>query len=261
MPVPCATPIGAIAMAAARCGMIGVRIATPPGNPGLAGQEAVDQNVDPKDAVPKDGEEDRRGMADRVPTARAGVNLSVLIRIAARGARVARVTQKPSRGAIRATHTSVGGGKTHIVAGEAGDSLVRADSSSSDTGIIGVIVTTVGRAADTDANGRPAVGPAIFITVGGIITGRITDTEIECSRGTRCEAITSAIEDSHIITLDIADSHTRALPVTVSLIGNTPVVGSVVIRVSAAADRSPSTARGEGIARDEIGRRGADSAG
>ncbi len=261
MSVPCVTPIGAIAMTDARCGMMGVRIAMSPGSPVLADQETADQNVDSKDAVPNDGEEDLRGVADRVRTARVGVDRSVLVRIAARGARVVRVTQKPSRGAIRATHTSVGGGKTHIVAGETGDSLVRTGSSSSDTGAIEVIVTTLGRVTDGDANGRPAVGPAIVITVGGIITGRITDTEIEVSRGTRCEAITSAIEDSHLINLDITDSHTTALPVMVSPIGEMPFAGSVGIRVSTAADRLLSTARAELALRDGIGWHGAASAG
>jgi hypothetical protein len=251
--VPCATRIGAMAMIAVRCGMIGVRIATSPGSPALADQNGDPKDGDRKDAVPKDGDEDRRGVADRVPTARTGVARSVLVHIAAQGTRVGRVTRTPSLGTIRATRASVGAGKRPIVVGAASDSATRSGSSSSDPDINGDTATTVGRAADRDANGRPAVGPTIVITVGGIITGRITDTEIEVSRDTRCEAlIISAIAASLTINLDITDSH-AVLPVTVLRIRVRPVAGSVIITVSAAADRSLFTVRDEEAARVGIG--------
>ncbi|HEV8002100.1 MAG TPA: hypothetical protein VGP63_19585 [Planctomycetaceae bacterium] len=89
--------------------------------------------------------------------------------------------------------------------------------------------------------------------MGGIITGRITDTEIEVSRDTRCEAlIISAIAASLTINLDITDSH-AVLPVTVLRIRVRPVAGSVIITVSAAADRSLFTVRDEEAARVGIG--------
>jgi hypothetical protein len=157
------------------------------------------------------------------------------------------VTAKPSRGTIRATRASVGAGKKHIVVGAASDSAANTGSSSPETGVSGDIATTVGRAADKGANGRLAVGPAIVITVGGIITARITDTsEIEVSRGTRCEAIIT----SAIVALPVTASHTMVRP----------VAGSVIITVSAAADRSLFTAR-VAAAQDGIGWRGAASDG
>jgi hypothetical protein len=262
--VPSATPIGAIAMIAGRCDKIGVQIAMSPGSPALA-----DQNGDPKDGDrkdPKAGHEDRRGVADRVPTARAGVDRSALVHIAAQGARVGRVTRTPSLGTIRATRASVGAVERPIVVGAAGDSATRSGSSSPDTGVNGDTGTTVGRDADMDANGRPAVGPAIVITQGGISTARIDDTEIEVSRDTRCEAlIVSAIAASLTINLTISlgitDSHRVDLPVTVSRIRDGLVAGSVIITVSAAVDRSLFTARDKAAARVGIGWRGAASAG